>query len=101
MSVFRIVDRSGEKLARARPSPGPSPPWRPNNAARRTNHHWGPAGEEGRAMPLLRFRTTSLMAAVAALGVALAALRYASDAWAAGLFTATLLVFAAALLGAI
>ena len=52
-------------------------------------------------MPLPRSRTTSLMAAVAALGVAIAALRYASDAWAAGLFTATLLVFAAALIGAI
>src|SRR5690349_24130234 len=48
-----------------------------------------------------RFRTVSLMGAVAALGVAVAALRYASDAWAAGLFTATLVLLATAALGAI
>jgi hypothetical protein len=52
-------------------------------------------------MPLPRFRTTFLMAAVATMGVAIAAVRNASRAWAAGLFTATLLMFAADLLSAI
>lgn len=44
---------------------------------------------------------THLLDAVATMGVAIAAVRNASDAWAAGLFTATLLVFAADLLEAI
>src|SRR3954469_13110805 len=53
------------------------------------------------AMASPRFRTTSLMAAIAALGVAVAALRHASEAWAGNLFTMTLLLLAAATLVAI
>jgi hypothetical protein len=52
-------------------------------------------------MASLRFRTTSVMAAIAALGVAAAALRHASEAWAGNLFTTTLLLLAAATLVAI
>src|SRR5262245_41266771 len=48
-----------------------------------------------------RFRTTSLMTAIAAPGVAVAALRHASEAWAGNLFTTTLLLLAAATLVAI
>src|SRR3954469_6093212 len=53
------------------------------------------------AMASPRFRTTSLMAAIAALGVAVAALRHASEAWAGNLFTTTLLLLAAATVVAI
>ena len=49
----------------------------------------------------LRFRTATLMAVVAALGVSIAALRFASDAWASTLFTSTLLLLATASLIAI
>jgi hypothetical protein len=52
-------------------------------------------------MPIPRFRTTTLMIAVAAPAVAIAGLRYASDAWATWLFTATLAALATAVLVAI
>jgi hypothetical protein len=52
-------------------------------------------------MPSPRFRTATLMAVIAALGVGIAALRLASEAWASTLFTSTLLLLATALLMAI
>src|SRR3954465_9932133 len=52
-------------------------------------------------MPLLRFRTTSVTAPLAALAVAVPAVRQASEAWAGNLFTMTLLLLAAATLVAI
>src|SRR3954471_1991043 len=52
-------------------------------------------------MPIPRFRTTTLMIAVAAPAVAIAGLRYASDAWASWLFTGTLALLATAVLVAL
>src|SRR3954469_6387299 len=54
-----------------------------------------------RAMPIPRFRTTTLMIAVAAPAVAIAGLRHASDAWASWLFTGTLALLATAVLQAL